>query len=134
MARILGGIFGDALRTFVRNGNLDTLVRRAYIAIGATGAPTITTADGITVTRTGVGTYTGTFPLVAAVSATAIPTIRAWVVLSAVPTVSQCTITAFSPTAGTFGFTVALNAAATGVEAANGDILGIEIVVNDTNG
>jgi hypothetical protein len=121
----------DAVGGLLRVNNPQTILFIGYIAVGATGAPTLSqngsTAVGpMTITRTGVGLYTGTFPPMAA-GATSLAHAEVRVALSAVPTVSQCTVTAFSATAGTFGFTVALNAAATAVEAANGDVLVVKI-------
>lgn len=129
-----GGIIGDVAKTQIRTGTVNTIQRRAYVAIGASGAPTVTTSDGITVTRSSAGVYTGTCPVTTAVSATNQPTLRIWVVQSAAITVSQCTITAFAPQSGTFGFTSALNTAGTAVDPANGDILGIEYTASDLNG
>jgi hypothetical protein len=121
----------DAVGGLLRVNNPQTLLFLAYVAIGATGAPTVsqngsTAAGPITLTRTGVGTYTGTFPPMAA-SATSLAHMEARVALSAAATVAQCLITAFNPVAGTFGFTVALNAAGTAVEAANGDALVLKV-------
>lgn len=126
-----GGNAAEVVQGVLRVNNPSTIKFLAYVAIGATGAPTVsqngsTAAGPITLTRTGVGTYTGTFPPMAA-SATSLCHGKVRVTLSPVPTVSQATMTAFSATAGTFGFTLALNAAATAVEAASGDSLVIEI-------
>jgi hypothetical protein len=126
------------MRPLVRTPIQNTIVRRAYVAIGASGAATVTQAADaaggtITCVKNTTGVYDITFPILAAV-ATSIPTIRVWVILSAATTVSQAFCKAFSPTAGTAQAVTALNAAGTPVEPANGDILGIEIVAADTTG
>ncbi len=128
---VVGGNSAETIASgLLRTNNPNAILWQAYVAIGATGAPTVSQNGGgtgpITLTRTGVGTYTGTFPIVAA-STTSIAYVEARVALSAAITVSQCTITAFAPTSGTFGFTVAKDAAGTAVEAANGDALIIRV-------
>jgi len=138
MTLYVGGIVGDALRSQVRSNVANTLTRRAYVAIGASGAATVTsTADAaggtITCVKNTTGIYDVTFPVLAAV-ATSMPLIRVWVVLSAATTVSQAFCKAFAPTSGTAQFVTALNAAGTPVEPASGDILAIEITAADTAG
>jgi len=134
----VGGPLGDVMRSAVRASTQNTIIRRAYVAIGASGAATVTqTTDAsggtITCVKNTTGIYDITFPVLAAV-ATSIPTIRVWVVLSTATTVSQAFCKAFSPTAGTAQAVTALNAAGTPVEPASGDILAIEIVACDTTG
>lgn len=135
MTLYVGGLLGDSQRAVRRSNVLNDVARRAYIAIGATGAPTVTSpvdASGgvIGCTRSGAGTYAITFPVLAAV-ATSVPVIRAWVVLSAAATVAQANFTAFAPTSGTATMVTALNAAGTAVDPANGDVLCIELTAGD---
>ena len=129
------GLLGDTQRAVSRTNVLNTVIRRAYVAIGASGAATVTcpadAAGGvITCVKNTTGVYDVTFPATAAV-ATSVPTIRTWVVLSPTPTVAQAYAKAFAPTSGTAQIVTALNAAATPVEPANGDILAIEIIAAD---
>lgn len=138
MTLFTGGILGDALRSQARTTSNNVLIRRAYIAIGASGAATVTQSNDaaggtITVVKNTTGVYDVTFPVLDAV-ATSIPTIRVWVVLSAATTVAQAFCKAYAPTSGTAQFVTALNAAGTPVEPANGDILALEIVACDTRG
>jgi hypothetical protein len=138
MALLVGGVLGDALRPQIRSTINNTLVRRAYVAIGASGAATVTQATDaaggtITCVKNTTGIYDVTFPKLDAV-ATSVPLIRVWVVLSTATTVAQAFCKAYSPTAGTAQFVTALNAAGTPVEPASGDILAIEIVAADTSG
>src|ERR1700753_4218087 len=127
MTLYVGGILGDSQRAVRRTNVTNDVTRRAYVAIGATGAPTVTCpadASGgvIGCTRSGTGHYAITFPLLAAL-ATSVPVIRAWVVQSAAATVAQANFTAFAPTSGTATMVTALNAAGTAVDPANGEIL-----------
>jgi hypothetical protein len=94
---------------------------RCNVNIGATGAPTLVGPLGWSFTRTGVGTYDGTCPAVPA-QAKSFPVLRGGILVSAAKTVTKVIITAYSPTAGTFSFTL-VQSAATAAEAANGDIL-----------
>jgi hypothetical protein len=110
----------------------DSVLARALIDIGATGAPTVSGDQGITITRTGVGTYTGTFPP-CPTDTVALPTLDIRVQKSAAATVAQCLITALSMTAGTCSFQVYLNTAGTPVEAANGDRLVFELISGVTS-
>lgn len=87
------------------------------LPIGATGAPgTIEGTPGFTFTRTGAGTYTGTFPKAVSIYFAA-PS-----VISAAGTVIDATFTALSAANGTFALTTR-NAAGTATDPANGDIL-----------
>ena len=132
MSLFVGGPLGDTQRAVMRCPTPNTNVWRAYVAVGATGAPTVsTTADAaggiITVTRTGVGTYNITYPILAAVG-TSVPSIRAWILQSAAATVANAYPSAFAPTAGTGTIVLFLNTAGTPVEAANGDSFMVEVV------
>lgn len=124
----VGGNASGSVRGLMRVADDDTVTFRAYVAIGASGAATTSNGNAtyITCVKNTTGVYDVTFPVFAA-SATSLATIKVNVVLSATPTVSQATVVAFSPTAGTAQFKTALNAAATGVEPASGDAL--EIIV-----
>lgn len=95
------------------------------VNIGATGAPTVVGTTQITVTRTGTGTYTMTFPPMSA-QATSLGKVRGHVVLSAAKTVGNVIITALDLAAGTAGFTTAITAG-TAADPANGDILSLEV-------
>jgi hypothetical protein len=105
----------------------DSVLARALIDIGATGAPTVSGDQGIAITRTGVGTYTGTFPA-CPTDTLSLPTLDIRVQKSAAVTVAGVVITALSMTLGTVSFQVYLNTAGTPVEAANGDRLVFELI------
>jgi len=128
---VAGGQIAEAISSgLLRTNNPNAILWQAYVAIGASGAPTVSQNGGgtgpITLTRTGAGTYTGTFPIMAA-STTSIAYVEVGVALSAAITVAKAVVTAFSPTAGTFGFTVSLNTAGTAVDPANGDALFVRV-------
>jgi hypothetical protein len=112
----------------IRSADDNQVEFRAYVAIGASGAATVSNGNAtyITCVKNTTGVYDITFPPFAA-SATSLCTIKVNIALSVTPTVSQATVIAFSPTAGTAQIKTALNAAATGVEPASGDAL--EIIV-----
>jgi hypothetical protein len=120
----VGGNSAGTVKNVVRSPLDNHLRLVAYVAIGASGAATVSQSGGalITVTKNTTGIYDVTFPPFAA-SATSLCTIQVRVILSAAMTVSQATCIAFSPTAGTAQFKTALNTAGTGVEPANGDAL-----------
>ncbi len=73
----------------------------------------------VVVTRTGVGTYTMTYPACASA-------VIKFTLMSAALSVTECTLTALSATAGTAGFTTTKAGSAT--EPATTDRLLIEIV------
>jgi len=98
------------------------------VNIGATGAPTVVGTGEVTVTRSGTGTYTMTFPPMPAQSLS-LGSVRGRVVLSAAKTVGNVIMTALDLAAGTAGFTTAITAG-TAADPANGDILGLEIMGN----
>lgn len=127
----VGGQLGTTQADVTRT-NLQYSIRRwCLVNIGATGAPTLspsTTVFGIT--RNSTGSYAITFPAHLAANTAAL---RVTVVLSAAQTVSQANVTAFSQTSGTATVITALNAAATPVDPANGDILMIELYSDDQN-
>jgi hypothetical protein len=136
MTLYVGGLLGDTQRALMRCATPNTNVWRAYVAVGATGAPTVTTSTdaaggAIGVTRNTTGVYDITFPVLAAVG-TSIPSIRAWILQSATPTVAQAFPKAFAPTSGTAQIVTALNAAGTPVDPANGDSFMVEIVAAST--
>lgn len=138
MSLNVGGVLGDVLRSQARTTVQNTLVRRAYVAIGASGAATVTqVADAaggtITCVKNATGIYDVTFPALAAI-ATSVPILKVGVMLSAAATVAGSYIKAFSPTAGTAQIVTYLNTAGTPVEPANGDLLFIEISAADTQG
>lgn len=132
------GVLGDTQRSVARTTVLNTVVRRAYVAIGASGAATVTqVADAaggtITCVKNTTGIYDVTFPIQAAV-ATSVPILKVGVMLSAAATVAGSYIKAYSPTAGTAQIVTYLNTAGTPVEPANGDLLFIELTSADPNG
>ena len=130
MALFVGGIFGDALRSQVRTGTANTIMKRAYVAIGASGAATVTTSDGITCVKNTTGVYDVTYAISTAVSATNQPSVRAWV-YSPATTVANAYVKAFTPASGTCQIVTFLNTAGTPVEPASGDVLWIEIALSD---
>lgn len=105
--------------------DLNMTVVRSSVAIGASGAVDSTVAGydvarGITVTRTGTGTYSLVFP------ACPRATVQVFVEKSAVPTVFDAVCTAKSPTAGTATFKT-FNAAGTATDPASGDLIAVII-------
>lgn len=127
MATQLGSV--SMYRTY--DGTHDTVRLRVQVNIGATGAPTVVgRSDLIAVTRSGTGTYTATFPQMAA-QATSLGSFHPRVVLSAAKTVGTCIVTALDLGAGTASFTTALTGG-TAADPASGDILEIVIVGNFT--
>lgn len=129
--RKVGGFYGDDLRGLRRTQFNDIIERRASVAIGASGAATVT-GTGITCVKNTTGVYDVTFPAMAATSGVPF-TLRVWIVQSAAVTVANAVIKAVSFTAGTAQFTTSLNTAGTPVEPASGDILAIEVVGADLN-
>jgi len=98
----------------------DVRVCWAHVDIGASGAPTLSSAlsdPGISIVRDSAGTYTVTFP---AVPARAFPSIA---VVSATPTIISTAITVFSPSTGTLTFETHNEAAAATDPASGDDIL-----------
>ena len=94
------------------------------VAIGATGAPTISATEhpDITVTRTGAGAYNVTAPV-------ALNYFIDFMLVGAdaTPTSTNFAITALAPTSGTFSFSVYANLTATDME--NGSTLVMRIAM-----
>lgn len=138
MTLFVGGQLGDVMRSNVRSSVPNTLSRRAYIAIGASGAATVTqvtdAAGGtITCVKNATGIYDITFPICDAL-ATSVPILRFGVQLSAAATVAGAYVKAYAPLSGTAQVVTYLNTAGTPVEPANGDLLFLELVCGDTRG
>lgn len=132
MTLFVGGVLGDTQRAVARCNVPNTNIWRAHVAIGASGAATVSTvADAaggtITCVKNTTGVYDVTFPVLAAV-ATSVPSIRADILQSAATTVAKCYPKAFAPTSGTAQIITFLNTAGTPVEPANGDSFFIEVV------
>lgn len=130
MPKYVGGL-GDTQSAVIRCPVANTVTWRAYVAVGATGAPTVSTfadANGqsIGVTRNSTGSYAITFPALAAVG-TSIPSIRAWILQSAAGTVAGAFQTAFAPTSGTATVITYLATPGTPVDPANGDSFMVEV-------
>lgn len=126
-----GGIIGDSQLRCERTNIQGTLRRRALVKIGAAGAPTLSpTGTTFGITRSKAGTYAVTFPQQGGSADNAY--LKAGVALSTLPTVRVAVITAFNPAAGTATFTTVLDASATPVDPANGDMLWMELVSDDT--
>lgn len=123
-----GGVASGTVGGLVRVSTPNTMRFTASVAIGASGAATVSQGGAayLTCVKSTTGTYDVTFPPFAA-SATSICLPHVWVIKSAAVTVAKGTIIAFSPTAGTLQFTTSKDAAGTPVEPASGDILGITI-------
>lgn len=137
MTLFVGGTLGDTQRAVVRCATPNSNSWRCHVAIGASGAATVsTTTDAaggvVTCVKNATGIYDITFPVLAAVG-TSVPTIRAWVMTSAAATVAGTYVKAFAPTSGTAQIVTYLNTAGTPVEPANGDVLGLEIVAASTS-
>lgn len=126
MARALG----DMPKLPTWDCSADTVRLRVQVNIGATGAPTVVGLGDITVTRGGTGSYTMTFPPMAA-QAVSLGSVKGYVVLSAAKTVSKVIVTALNLTAGTASFTTALTSG-TAADPANGDILQLEVLGNSS--
>lgn len=112
--------FGDLAASNGQVVQSDLRIAALEINIGATGAvgSQIFGPPGVTLTRTGTGTYTIVYP--AALGMAIIP----YIAKSAAPTVFDVSVTAKSATAGTATIVTA-NAAGTATDPANGDILGL---------
>lgn len=113
-------VLGDAVAYPARACAGDVVSCWAHVDIGASGAPTLSSAlsdPNISIVRDGAGTYTVTFP---AVPARAFPTIA---VVSATPTIISVAITAFAPTTGTLTFETHSEAAVATDPASGDDIL-----------
>lgn len=125
------GLLGDTQSAVQRCVVPNTHTWRAHVAVGASGAPTVSTATDsaggvIGVTRNTTGVYDITYPIMAAV-ATSVPSIRADILQSAATTVAKCYPKAFAPTSGTAQIVTFLNTAGTPVDPANGDSFFIEV-------
>lgn len=136
MSLFVGGPLGDTQRANIRCATQNSNSWRCHIAIGASGAATVsTTTDAaggvVTFVKNTTGVYDVTFPVLAAVG-TSVPTIRAWVMTSAATTVAGTFVKAFAPTSGTAQVITYLNTAGTPVEPANGDVIGLELVAAST--
>lgn len=118
--------FGDGSQYPMKAATPATLLRRAVIDIGATGAPTVNTDPGIGVTRNTTGLYDVTFNPIADYTKT-LPVLEVGVLKSAATTVAGAVIVAFSPTNGTAQFRTFLATPGTGVDPANGDQLWLEL-------
>jgi len=112
--------FGDLMPNNALAVQDNLRIAALEINIGATGAvgSQIFGPPGVTLTRTGTGTYTLVYP--AALGVAIVP----YIAKSAAPTVFDASVTAKSATAGTATIVTA-NAAGTATDPANGDILGL---------
>jgi len=112
--------FGDLMPNNALAVQDNLRIAALEINIGATGAvgSQIFGPPGVTLTRTGTGTYTLVYP--AALGVAIVP----YIAKSAAPTVFDVSVTAKSATAGTATIVTA-NAAGTATDPANGDILGL---------
>lgn len=112
--------FGDLMPNNALAVQDNLRIAALEINIGATGAvgSQIFGPPGVTLTRTGTGTYTLVYP--AALGVALIP----YIAKSAAPTVFDVSVTAKSATAGTATIVTA-NVAGTATDPANGDILGL---------
>jgi len=104
-----------------------------FVITGGAGAIGTTDADdvGITLARTGAGTYNGTFPACPAGSTAGIQgraRIIPYVAFSPALTVVDAVITARSVTAGTFTVKT-LNAAGAATDGAAADIIGVKLIL-----
>lgn len=117
------GHFGNKGGYPTRSTFKETLRERVIVNIGAAGAPTLVAGapQDWSFTRTGVGTYTMTFPG-GMTQALHVPVLRGEVQLSAAKTVSKVIFTALDLSAGTASFTTALTSG-TAADPASGDIL-----------
>jgi hypothetical protein len=117
----------------VRSSNPSTVRFVAWVAIGATGAATVSQNGGtyITCTKNNTGIYTMTFPPFA-VSTTSMCSVNVRVTKSAAITVVDALVTAIDPAAGTATFKTLLADAA--AEPANGDTLKIVVEGQKTGG
>lgn len=102
----------------VKATNTEKYVVRCSVAIGAAGAPTVSGDSDVSLTRTGAGTYTVSYPACAAVSI--LPSVGKSSTLTSV----RCS--AKSATAGTA--TLETLATATATDGANGDVIELVIV------
>lgn len=115
MARVAGDY--DAFPASARKP--DFRIFTAKVAIGATGAPTLTGDEGITISRSGTGTYALVYP--------AFPDdANVLVTPRQSATIANAAASAISPTAGTATI-VTRDFAGAAADPANGDVLQIEI-------
>lgn len=118
--------YGDGSTYPMKSGTMDTISRRMVIDIGATGAPTVFGDPGMGATRNTVGVYDITFPPIADYTKT-LPILDAGINKSAATTVAGVAKLAFAPGSGTAQIRLYLATPGTGVEAASGDQIWIEI-------
>lgn len=117
MARTAGDLDGFP----VLAAKQDVIILMAHIAIGASGAPTVSNEDGtVTFTRTGAGTYTVVYPAFAGAAFFFIQPRKT-------ATILEVAATAIDTAAGT-ATVVTRDAAAAAADAANGDILQLIII------
>lgn len=121
----MSNTLGDYAPAPMKAQGLNTVLSRAVVAIGASGAATVDGDSGWTCTKNTTGTYDVTFPIV---SANARAVFVARVMLSAAATVAGSYTKALSFTAGTAQIITYLNTAGTPVEPANGDYLYLELI------
>lgn len=112
----------------MRAARRDWVKLRALVAIGTTGAPTLTGDHGITIARDDTGDYDITFPVFPTGSGCVV---KVGVALSAAATVTNAVVTALDTAAGTATFLTTAISGDPGEEAAadpaDGDVLWIEI-------
>jgi|SRR6185436_9979241 len=121
----MANTLGDYDFTPLRAQGLNTVISRAVVAIGASGAATVDGDRGWTCVKNATGIYDVTFP---AVSANARAIFNARVMLSVSATVAGSYTKALSTTAGTAQIVTYLNTAGTPVEPASGDYLFLELI------
>lgn len=110
-----------------RGGEINTVLSRAVVPIGGTGAPgTIAGAPGFTIARASAGFYNITFPPCVDISIFV-------QLMSPVPTVFDAVVTARNAAAGTATIKT-YNAAGTITDPANGDELHILTVEKTSAG
>lgn len=127
----VGGNLSEAVGGLMRVNNPNTISLLAYVAIGASGAATVSQNGGgtgpVTCVKNTTGVYDITFPVFAA-SATSLCHIHVKAITSPAATVARAYNKAFAPTSGTAQIVTYLNTAGTPVEPASGDSFVIEIV------
>lgn len=128
---VIGGNAVEVVQGVLRVNNPNSIQWTAYVAVGASGAATVsqngsTAAGPVTCVKNTTGIYDITFPVMVA-SATSLAHCDVRIALSAAATVAGAYVKAFSPTAGTAQIVTYLNTAGTPVEPASGDAFTVKI-------
>jgi len=118
------GVHGMNPSFYGRSGTPNNIARVAHVAIGASGAATLTGANtGMTCVKNTTGTYDVTFPIA---PASGYPLLTAGIQKSASPTVALARLSAINYSAGTATLITYLATPGTPVEPASGDTLWIK--------